>query len=641
MRKLLTVLLVLSAVTFSVNRSSAQVTWSENFNSVTPPALPTGWSQKNLDGLTVVTNLSSLSFGTNAWVGATASAAHGKVACSTSWYTPAGTSNDWLVTPQITPVPGSWLLWDATALDASFLDGYMVRLSTTDTAIASFTTNLFTTAGENAFWTTHAIDMSAYAGMPVYIAFINNSNDKFLLYVDNVMLNTLPSNDMHMTSLNPTSSNSAAYGLVGQNVTLTGSVRNEGATTVTSYNVKYTDGTTVWTTPRTGVNIAPFGNDNFTISTPYNIASVGAHPLTAWVEVVGDASHANDSLHTTITGASFKPDHRVTLEEATGTWCGWCPRGAVYMDSIAASSYGDSVVLVAVHNSDPMVDTIYDSGLQSYLSGYPTVVTERKEAVDPSDIFTTYHNHRPDFAFADMSMTVSMSGSNLTANATAHFAVPGNGSDWQLALIITEDEMSGTTTAWDQHNYYSTTSNNIALTGAGHDWQHSPNPIPAAQMIYNHVARDIVSTFQGTAGSLPATIAAGSSYNYTFNYTLRPGAKQNKTHANIVLINTVTGQIVNGCTKQLNLGINEAPIEVNTNIFPNPSTGNFNLEVKMPEAHDVQVIVTDLNGKVINTTSRNMQSGVIALNLNDQASGEYIVTVLAGNNIITKKITKF
>lgn len=114
-------------------------------------------------------------------------------AMSTSWYTPAGTSNDWLISPQISLTAASTLKWDAKAQDPDFPDGYKVMLSTNGgNTVADFTVQLFTTAGENSEWVTREASLSAYTGQTIRVAFVNNSNDKFMLLVDNVKVENAP-----------------------------------------------------------------------------------------------------------------------------------------------------------------------------------------------------------------------------------------------------------------------------------------------------------------------------------------------------------------------------------------------------------------------------------------------------------------
>lgn len=111
-------------------------------------------------------------------------------AMSTSWYSPAGTSNDWLITPQISiPAGTSTFQWDAKAQDADYPDGYKVMLAPNGgNTIADFTVELYSTAAEDPDWITRSVSTSEYAGTTVRLAFVNNSTDQFLLLVDNISL---------------------------------------------------------------------------------------------------------------------------------------------------------------------------------------------------------------------------------------------------------------------------------------------------------------------------------------------------------------------------------------------------------------------------------------------------------------------
>lgn len=114
----------------------------------------------------------------------------GNVAASNSWYNPVGTSNDWLVSPQISIPAGASgvpLTWSATSMGAAaFLENYKVYISTTGNQVANFTTILKTITGEFSAGTAHTVDLSTYVGQNVYIAFRNDSNDKYVMLLDNI-----------------------------------------------------------------------------------------------------------------------------------------------------------------------------------------------------------------------------------------------------------------------------------------------------------------------------------------------------------------------------------------------------------------------------------------------------------------------
>lgn len=151
------------------------------------------WTVIDADGLTPAANVS---FITNGWnrinrlgtEGSFGGPAGNYAAMSTSWYTPAGTSNDWLISPTV-PISGAspTLYWDAKSQDTTYLDGYKVMLSPNGgNTIADFTVELYSNTGESSTWTSRAADLTPYIGQNVRFAFVNNSNDKFMLLVDNI-----------------------------------------------------------------------------------------------------------------------------------------------------------------------------------------------------------------------------------------------------------------------------------------------------------------------------------------------------------------------------------------------------------------------------------------------------------------------
>lgn len=169
--------------------ASAQITiFEETFGVVsggTSDPLPAGWTAINVDGLTPA---AAVSYVTDAWIVRDDFIydATDAVAFSTSWYTPSGQADDWAITPAIVLTANNALSWEAVAPDPTYPDGYEVRLSTTTPDVAGMTTILETIPAEADVWTPRSTDLSAFAGQTVYIGFRNNSNDQFLLMLDDV-----------------------------------------------------------------------------------------------------------------------------------------------------------------------------------------------------------------------------------------------------------------------------------------------------------------------------------------------------------------------------------------------------------------------------------------------------------------------
>ncbi len=113
------------------------------------------------------------------------------VVSSTSYFSPIGTSNDWLISPQITLGNyGNSLSWKAKSHDASFPDSYKVYLSTTGKLVSDFTHLIGDVNSENFEWTlrsTH-LDSAQFLGQNIYIAFVNTTNNGFKLYMDSIQI---------------------------------------------------------------------------------------------------------------------------------------------------------------------------------------------------------------------------------------------------------------------------------------------------------------------------------------------------------------------------------------------------------------------------------------------------------------------
>ena len=452
------------------------------------------------------------------------------------------------------------------------------------------------------------------------------------------VMGTLPANEIALTAVNPVAGSPAAFGLTNSNITLSGTVMNQGSSPITQFTAKYSDGTTTWSDV-INCNISSMTSYTFNNPTQYLIASNGDHPLTYWVEMPNDNDMTNNNGATTISGVPFMPDHNVVFEEATGTWCGWCVRGIVFMDSMQAV-HGNDVVLIAVHNGDPMVVTSYDAGVGTFISGFPSVLVDRKEVIDPSDMEAGYQAHINDFGFADLTITPSSNATagTISADVSAHFAANLSG-DYRLSMVVTEDDCHGTGSTWGQHNYY--TNNAYGPMGG---FENLPGTVPAADMYYDWVARSIAGGFTGQTGSLPATINAGDTHNFTFNYIIPSGENPSLMSVKALLINATTGEILNGTGAKI---VTDVPTingsNIDFNVYPNPATNMVIVSTDVNGSANTTVTITDLMGRTLQTIEAgNITSGSYNFNfdITTLSSGIYFANVMTEKGIVSKKFIK-
>lgn len=238
--------------------SFAQI-FQEDFDGNGPGI--TAWTVIDADGLTPAPDVSYITNGWNSvdkknYGGPTGNNA----AISTSWYVPAGTSNDWLISPQVN-ISGTtpYLTWEAKAEDPAFPDGYKVMLAPNGgNTIADFTVELLNLSAENPTWTEHAINISAYKGQNIRFAFVNNNNDKYLLLVDNIKVGeyTVPDAPNCATLITPTNGETNVINTPTTNLAWTASTTGGNPTSYDLYmGIDSSANTLIGTTSSTDINI--------------------------------------------------------------------------------------------------------------------------------------------------------------------------------------------------------------------------------------------------------------------------------------------------------------------------------------------------------------------------------------------------
>ena len=120
------------------------------------------------------------------------------VASSTSWFTNIAQADRWLVSPAITVPTNSTVSLEFFARahqGTPYDDGFKLKISTTNTAKASFTNILAVAHAVNspiANLSPYQVDLSAYAGKTVYLAWVNDFTNGNLLSIDDIDVTATP-----------------------------------------------------------------------------------------------------------------------------------------------------------------------------------------------------------------------------------------------------------------------------------------------------------------------------------------------------------------------------------------------------------------------------------------------------------------
>jgi hypothetical protein len=467
------------------------------------------------------------------------------------------------------------------------------------------------------------------------------------MYVDDVQFDhvpfTVPALDAMVADID------MGAELATQSGTPTVKIVNGGSTAITSMKVDLTYNGSTTTQTVTGINLATAGI--YTVSMPSTVLVAGSLPVTALVYEVnggaGDNTPTNDMLSEQINPVVPAPGKMVVGEEATGTWCQWCPRGAVFMD-LYETKYQDFWAGIAVHNGDPMTVAEYDTGIGSLIGGYPSALVDRMGDVDPSGMSSDFFTRLQTAPKATLLNGATWDPNTRVLNVSVRYTFSsGANGNYKSACVLTEDDVTGTGAGWSQSNAYAG-GNNGTMGG----YESLPNPVPASQMVYNHVARAIAPSFAGMSGIFPASINAGDVHIVNYTFTLPAGWDENQIHIVGMLIDSngkidnagsadIVTAVNNGYETGINVGIAEVLSETKTlTLAPNPAYGSASVLLQLKAESDVSVYVSDLNGKAMLRGEYSNLSGAqsIGLNLNGLAAGIYNVQVWINGTMYSEKL---
>ena len=641
--------LLVFALCFITGAQAQQTIFSENFDLMVPPVIRFPWTHTASTIMWQVATPSQASFYNCFEIpGETGS---NKVAyiidCSASGN--ADISNALLKTPEIdlTGFIHPWVEFDSYFLKAAA--GGRTEKATVEVSVDSGNT---WTVVDNVPATTdffsfvpHRVNLSAYGNRKIKLGF-RYSDDQATVNmkgwaIDNIRVSQPAQNDLAILKTLPDDP-LLSYVEQGQTAPVKALIMNRGLTPVTSFTFRYAEGAQpAQSYTVTGVNLGTFDTVTITHNAPYFMPDDNPHNLQLNVQLPADADTTNNSMALTLRGAVFIPKKVVVVENNTGTWNMYAPRGFVLFNSLAGSD--KPVNLISVHGSDPMENLVHNRFLYyirpNTFNYPPPLYIDRRERVNPLQMLTTFNRYTNHFGFADIDVRVTASTNNsVTVYSEVKPAVYITG-EHRLAVVITEEDVSGFDTTWNQRNFYSGFP-----AGSMGGYEALPNPVPAASMQYDYVSRVTYPTADGQVSSLPRPMLSGDVLPVVLTVPLNPAWNKAKLSATALLIRTGDSVILNSTRIRLfSLAVpNITAGTLSASVYPNPASGNASVSFTLTKTEQVAISVTDLSGRIIAAQEPGkMTAGIHSLSLRTAhlPDGLYLVQVQAGDKRQTLKLT--
>ncbi len=324
---------------------------------------------------------------------------------------------------------------------------------------------------------------------------------------------------------------------------------------------------------------------------------------------------------TVVEGAINTPTRKYTpvavVEEMTGSWCGWCPRGTAYLDYFKDKYNNDEghVIGIAVHYNDKMEieGTEYLRTLQQRAgtTSFPTAYFQRTVYNDPGtpQIINILMN-TPSYSQITFDKVEfhPETDSKITVNFSVENAYDKEEMDQSVAFVVIENDVTpkgddeNALKEWNQSNAYSGVTKEAIVKAYGEDlWPYfefycnESNPVRYSKMKYQHVARGIFPNYDG----LPLTGSCKAEEKVSYKASFHcPGNVDDNKNISIValLIDRKTDRILTAAEmpsawfngNDPGSGVMETADNGITVIYTDGM-----LSVKAPEAMTVEVIGID------------------------------------------------
>ncbi|MCU0432549.1 MAG: choice-of-anchor J domain-containing protein [Bacteroidia bacterium] len=648
MKRIFTLLGCLAAA-FSLH---AQVIFQEDFDGIGGSTsggagtytFPAGWLLRNVDN---VPPDAGVAYVNDAWERREdfANSVTDSAAFSTSWTDPVGIANDWMWTPLIGPLPANCVLkWNAISYDPLYPDGYEIRIMTSaqgpptgsNGVIGNQITNstsIFSIAAENTTWTARQVSLAAYAGQSVYIAYRNNSNNQFLLLIDDVTVEVQVNHDAQVTVVDTVSQYTQIPLAQVTALPLVANIRNNGLQAVTNVRLKVdvlnSSNAIVYTTT-SAAQASLAGNATATFNAGSFTPTVADDYVFRFNTLINEADQVagNDTnfwpYSVFVNDSVYARDNSI-VNGSIGIGAG---NGGFIGQSFTITS---TTVLTSVTSyvtlgftGRPYAQVIYST----LPNGTPNTIIGGTDTITyPDDSARVY--------------TLNMTADLLLNPGTYVVAAIEFVGDSIVQIGLTQDIFTPRTVwvnwptsplgGWGNAEAFGPSFAKPLVLRPNFGPNCLTNP-PAASASNNTLA----SCGGCNDGEATASVSGGAS---PFTYLWSNGDTSMVADSLLPGTYTVTITDANGCSDTASVLVNFTTGIIETavngiNVYPNPGNGEFVLVYNFAEVTDATITITNVIGETVFTTQvQGLLNGNYPVSLKGYAAGAYVVRVVTATGV--------
>lgn len=540
-------------------------------------------------------------------------------------------ADDWLVTPPVwIRAADAKLTWRGMSVNDrnSNTSSYEVLVSAEGCDPKNFVTAPVAIVNAEPIheWAQHEVDLGAYVGQRIYIAFVNKSTDSDVLALDDICVEG--SSGLADLEIFP-----GEFTVGAEEISFGGTLTACSDETVNSLSVTFFVGEDTFHAEYDDLNLKTGEQFEFTLPESISASYGDMVPFTVKSEVNGIPF---DDMNLRTTLLAFLPKKRIVVEEATGMWCGYCPEGIVAMETLQRL-YPEEFIGIAVHVNDAMEVKGYGN-VMPFPSGAPTAWVDRNVyceslltpiSKDGYQTYTTlmggieskFLERLSEQAFSDVEVSGNYddSSDNVNVDVSVRFAKRYDDCDFRVILVVTEDNV------WKE-GYYQTNyhAGSDKLVGGFEDL---PSLI-VDDFEFNHVARWAGEDYKGVEGSLPTTLEPGATYDYSTSFTM-PSSVLNPDNVKVIAM------VADGSTREIMNATAAHLINAGVEFLENDGISVV-IEKGVISAYaegEVEMTVYGVSGMLVGKVS-----GDGMVSKGELSPGIYVVNVASDNSVKTMKV---
>lgn len=376
------------------------------------------------------------------------------------------------------------------------------------------------------------------------------------------------------------------------------------------------------------------------------------------------------------------------LEEATGTWCQWCPDGAqVIQEKVEPYGAGDTTytraIVASFHNgssdkmtlpNDPFNNSVANGGT-GYITGFPGGTVDRVPYVPASatDI-SVYRRYWPNAvgdrcALApkfDVSMRSTWDSVTrlLTVTVKAKVLSTVTGA-YRINAYIVEDSLASNFTGFKQTSASAINAGTYTSESGSATWYAGYGTTIADSTKYCHmdVVRKILST--SLANGIATGIwgdsafinpAVGDSFEKTYTYTMPATINTSICHPKYTKViglvqkygTATTDRAIENCIEAKvrymwktlpTAGVADTRPIMDVEVFPNPAKEVVIVKGVLAQPSDVDITISNALGQTVFTRHFEKGGSMFGENLHisDLANGTYFMNIATEGGNVTKQ----